>query len=72
MIRAYALALGAGTQTITEGVGEGVVGTGDLSKALSMGSAWLLNAAVAEGILRRPARRGARARRRYEQVAGSR
>jgi uncharacterized membrane protein len=63
MMRAYALGLGAGTQAFTEGIGEAMFGTGDLSKAISMGSAWLLNALVAEWLIRRPSmRRAARAR----------
>ena len=60
MMRAYALALGAGTQTVTQGIGEAMFGTTDLSTALSMGAGWLLNAAVAEWIIRRPASRRAR------------
>ena len=55
MIRAYALAVGAGTQTVTQGVGEAWFGTGDLSIALAMTSAWLINAAVAELVIRRGA-----------------
>lgn len=55
MIRAYALALAAGTQTLTQGVGEGVFGTTDLSTALSISAGWVLNAAVAEWLVRRPA-----------------
>jgi uncharacterized membrane protein len=63
MIRAYALGLGAGTQAFTEGIGEALFGTGDLSKAISMGSAWVINALVAEWIIRRPSvRRAARVR----------
>ena len=61
MIRAYALALGAGTQTVTQGVGQAVFGTGELSTALSISAGWVVNAAVAEWIIRRP---GARRRRR--------
>lgn len=53
MIRAYALAVAAGTQTITEGVGEGLFGTSDLSTAVSVSSGWVINAAVAEWIIRR-------------------
>lgn len=53
MIRAYALGLGAGTQTVTQGVGEAAFGTGDLSTALSMSVAWLINAAVAEWVIAR-------------------
>jgi uncharacterized membrane protein len=59
MIRAYALGLGAGTQTVTEGVGEAIFGTGDASKALSMTAAWIINAAVAEWVIAR----GTRSRR---------
>lgn len=55
MIRAYALALGAGTQIFTEGIGEAVAGTGDLSKGVSVSSAWVINAAVAEWAVRRHA-----------------
>jgi Predicted membrane protein (DUF2306) len=68
MIRAYALALGAGTQTVTQGVGQAVFGTGELSTALSISAGWVVNAAVAEWIIRRP---GAR-RRRRAAVGGSR
>ncbi len=55
MIRAYALALGAGTQIFTEGIGEAVAGTGDLSKGVSVSSAWVINAAIAEWAVRRHA-----------------
>jgi uncharacterized membrane protein len=54
MIRAYALALGAGTQTLTQGIGEALFGTTDLSTAVSVGSGWVNNAAVAEWVIRRP------------------
>ncbi|GAA5017875.1 DUF2306 domain-containing protein [Actinopolymorpha pittospori] len=60
MIRAYALAAGAGTQLFTQGISEPVFGTGDLPKALSMTSGWLINIAIAELIIRRPARRRGR------------
>lgn len=63
MIRAYALAVGAGTQVLTQGIGEAMFGTGDLSTAVSVGSGWLVNAVVAEWAIRFPlaprARRGA-------------
>ena len=63
MIRAYALALAAGTQTITQGIGEGVFGINEWSTGLSVSSGWLINAVVAEWIIRRPdARRARRAR----------
>ena len=65
MMRAYALGLGAGTQAFTEGIGEALLGTTDLSKAVSLGSAWVINAIVAELVIRRPAaRRAGRARAR--------
>lgn len=63
MIRAYALGLGASSQTITQGVGEAVFGTTDLSTGLSIAAGWLINAAAAELIVRRTRhrpRRGAR------------
>lgn len=53
MIRAYALGLGAGTQIFTEGIGEAIAGTGDLSKAVSVSSAWVINIVVAEWAVRR-------------------
>jgi uncharacterized membrane protein len=60
MIRAYALGVGAGTQTVTQGVGQAVFGTGDLSTGLSISAGWMINIAVAEWIIRRPAARRAR------------
>jgi hypothetical protein len=54
MVRAYALAVAAGTQVFTQGVGEALFGTGDLSTAVSVGSAWVVNLAVAEWAIRRP------------------
>jgi uncharacterized membrane protein len=63
MTRAYALGLGAGTQAFTEGFGEAVFGTGDLTGDLAKGAGWVINLAVAEWVIRRPARPHARARR---------
>jgi uncharacterized membrane protein len=64
MIRAYALGVGAGTQVLTQGIGEALLGIGDLSIAVSVGSGWVINALVAEWVIRRPSvRRVARARR---------
>lgn len=60
MIRAYALAVAAGTQVVTQGAGEALFGTSDLSTALSVGVGWVVNIAVAEWIIRRPAVRRAR------------
>lgn len=63
MIRAYALGLGAGTQIFTQGFGEAMFGTGELSTALSVSAGWAVNAAVAEWVVRRPeVRRRRRAR----------
>jgi uncharacterized membrane protein len=57
MTRAYALALGAGTQVFTQGFGEAVLGTGVLATDLMLGAGWIVNLAVAEYVIRR---RGAR------------
>ena len=54
MTCAYALALGAGTQVFTQGIGEGVFGVNDLSTGLSVSSGWVVNAVAAEWIIRRP------------------
>ena len=53
MIRAYALAVGAGTQVFTQGFGEALFGKSALSTALSVSAGWVVNAAVAEWIIRR-------------------
>ena len=55
MIRAYALGLGAGTQIFTESIGEAALGTGNVSKAVSLSTGWIINAAVAEWVIRRNA-----------------
>jgi uncharacterized membrane protein YozB (DUF420 family) len=58
MIRAYAIALAAGAQVFTLGIGEAVVGKGDTSSALFAGAGWVINLAVAEWLIRRrPSRR---------------
>jgi uncharacterized membrane protein len=73
MIRAYALGLGAGTQVFTQGIGEALFGTSDLSTGISVASGWLINALVAEWVIRRPSvRRAARARARAAVLAASR
>ena len=72
MIRAYALGLGAGTQAFTEGIGEALLGTTDLSKAVSLGSGWLINVVVAEWVIRRPSVRRARRARAGAALAASR
>jgi len=53
MTRAYALALGAGTQVFTEGLSQAAFGTGEVSGDLAKGVAWVVNLAVAEWIIRR-------------------
>jgi uncharacterized membrane protein len=63
MTRAYALALGAGTQPFTEGIGHAVFGTGALTTDLSLGAGWAINLAIAEVVIRRSARRPAGIRR---------
>jgi uncharacterized membrane protein len=72
MVRAYALAVGAGTQVFTQGIGEALFGTGDLSTALSISSGWVINATVAEWVIRRPDARRTRRARTGTAVAGSR
>jgi hypothetical protein len=59
MTRAYALALGAGTQVFTLGIGGAVFGAGTLVKDLSLGAAWVINLAVAEYVIRRRSNRPA-------------
>ncbi len=53
MTRAYALALGAGTQVFTLGIGHAVFGTSELTTDLSLGAGWGINLAVAEYVIRR-------------------
>ncbi len=59
MMRAYAIALGAGTQVLTGMAETLIVGQpSPLSTALSQGAAWVINLAVAEWAIRRlPAHR---------------
>lgn len=62
MMRGYAIGLGAGTQVLTLMVGELIAGPPDeLSRALLMGAAWVINLAVAEWAIRKR-RAGAPAR----------
>jgi uncharacterized membrane protein len=56
MIRAYAIAVAAGTQAFTEGIGSAVFGTGVLRSDLAKGAGWVINLAVAEWAIRRGAR----------------
>ena len=55
MSRAYALALGAGTQTFTLGLGHAIFGTSVLTTDLMLGAGWAINLTVAEFLIRRPA-----------------
>ena len=55
MVRAYAIGLAAGTQAFTEGIGGAVLGTGVLVADLAKAAGWVINLAVAEWTLRRPA-----------------
>jgi uncharacterized membrane protein len=65
MTRAYALALGAGTQVFTQGIGEPIFGKGELANGLLLGAGWVINLAVAEYIIVRSGRR----RRRHSPSA---
>jgi hypothetical protein len=56
MIRAYALALGAGTQAFTEGFTEAAVGTGVVSGDLAKLAGWAINLGIAEWAIRRTTR----------------
>jgi hypothetical protein len=62
MARAYALALGAGTQALTQGIGNAVFGTSELNTALMLGAGWGINLAIVEYVIRarNPASRRAR------------
>jgi hypothetical protein len=53
MTRAYALALGAGTQVFTQGIGSALFGTNELTTDLGLGAGWAINLAVAEYVIRR-------------------
>jgi uncharacterized membrane protein len=64
MTRAYALALGAGTQVFTQGVTEATFGTSDLATDLALGAGWGINLAVAEFVIRRHQSRQSGRRRR--------
>ena len=53
MFRAYAIALAAGTQAFTGGFAPLLPGSGALKGDIAMGSAWFINLAVAEWVIRR-------------------
>lgn len=54
MVRAYALALGAGTQVLTQGIGNSLFGRSELTTALMMGAGWAINLVAAEVLIRSP------------------
>jgi uncharacterized membrane protein len=62
MTRAYALALGAGTQVFTLGLAHAVLGDGNHSTDLGLGAGWVINLALAEHVIARSARRPRRRR----------
>ena len=62
MIRAYAIALAAGTQAFTQGIGHALLGVGELQGDLAKAAAWAINLAVAEWVIRRRGRPGRRSR----------
>ncbi|MBA3020913.1 DUF2306 domain-containing protein [Propionicimonas sp.] len=70
MTRAYALALGAGTQVFTGAFGPMLVGTSVLANDLTMGSAWVINIAVAELVIWRRNTRSARVAVRVAAISG--
>ncbi|MEO5851169.1 MAG: DUF2306 domain-containing protein [Nocardioides sp.] len=72
MTRAYALALGAGTQAFTVGFGEALFGAGVVRTDLMMGAGWAVNLAVAEWFIRRPSARQTRRTRTRAALVGSR
>lgn len=53
MMRGFAIALAAGTQTVTLAVGPALFGPSVVTKDLSLGSAWIINLAVAEALILR-------------------
>src|SRR3954447_17288509 len=53
MIRAYAIGLAAGTQAFTEGIGQALLGAGELQGDLAQAAGWAINLAVAEWVISR-------------------
>jgi len=56
MVRAYAIALAAGTQAFTEGISAALFGTGVMTADVAKGAGWVINLAIAELAVRRPTR----------------
>jgi hypothetical protein len=72
MARGYAIGLGAGTQALTLAAGELILGPpGELSRALLMGAAWVINLAVVEWAIRKRAARVPRGRARRAAAVGA-
>ncbi len=71
MLRAYALGLGAGTQTLTVGVGSAVFGRGVVRTDLMLVAGWVVNLAVAETLIRRGRRQRPREQRPQPALAGA-
>ena len=69
MTRAYALALGAGTQVFTLGIGKAAFGTSELTYDLSLGAGWAINIAVAEYVISRRISSGRTSRARTKVAA---
>lgn len=59
---ARALALGAGTQVFSLGIGNAVFGPSELNTALMLGAGWGINLAVVEHVIRARGRPSVRAR----------
>jgi uncharacterized membrane protein len=53
MIRAYAIGLAAGTQAFTEGIGQALLGAGELQGDFAKAAGWAINLAVAEWVIKR-------------------
>ncbi|WP_155991983.1 DUF2306 domain-containing protein [Nocardioides sp. URHA0032] len=73
MIRAYAIALAAGTQVFTEPLGGALFGTGNVRDDLAKGAGWVINLAVAEWAIRcRPRRSSSRRLRQPDRLRARR
>lgn len=72
MLRGYAIGMGAGTQVLTLMTGAMIGGPpSELSRAVLMGAAWVINVAVAEWIIRSRRAPGPRARARKASAVAS-
>ena len=72
MTRTYAIALAAGTQAFTEGIGGAALGHSALALDASRGAAWVLNLAVAAWVIRRATPHAARVSAHPHVTVGSR